>query len=141
MAKNLVKKALCFLLHWHFLCLRETLQSLLLLIRYCSLVSTSSFNFLSTTIDIKWFLGSDPKKAFAIQRKFQARGPLVNSEYYTGWLDLWSKQHQTTDPTLTAAKLDQILAMNASVNMYMFEGGTNFGYMNGRNFCRPIKCL
>ena len=30
-----------------------------------------------------------------------------------------------------AKYLDMILAMNASVNMYMFEGGTNFGFMNG----------
>jgi beta-galactosidase len=79
-------------------------------------------------------LGTDPEKAFAVQRKFQAHGPLVNSEYYTGWLDQWGIRHQTTDPTTVANTLDKILALNASVNMYMFEGGTNFGYMNGRFF-------
>ena len=77
-------------------------------------------------------LGTDPQQAFAVQRKFQAHGPLVNSEYYTGWLDRWGYKHQVTDPTAVANSLDKILAMNASVNMYMFEGGSNFGYMNGR---------
>ena len=76
-------------------------------------------------------LGTDAAKAFAVQRKFQAHGPLVNSEYYTGWLDRWGIKHQTTDAITVANYLDKILAMNASVNMYMFEGGTNFGYMNG----------
>lgn len=80
------------------------------------------------------FIGTDPKSAFALLRKYQRNGPLVNSEYYTGWLDLWGIQHQTRDPNKVANTLDKILAMNASVNMYMFEGGTTFGYMNGKYF-------
>ena len=73
----------------------------------------------------------DPKLAFAQMRKFQKTGPLVNSEYYTGWLDYWGRPHQTREPTLIARHLDSILALNASVNMYMLIGGTNIGFING----------
>ena len=33
--------------------------------------------------------GSDVEEAFASQRRFAPRSPLVNSEYYPGWLDHW----------------------------------------------------
>jgi len=55
----------------------------------------------------------------------------VNSEFYPGWLDHWAEEHQKTEAATIALYLDKILAMNASVNLYMFEGGTNFGFMNG----------
>ena len=75
--------------------------------------------------------GIDPAKAFAVLRKYQPNGPLVNSEFYPGWLDHWGGKHQTRAAADVAKYLDMILALNASVNMYMFEGGTNFGFMNG----------
>ncbi|XP_074659674.1 beta-galactosidase-like isoform X2 [Tubulanus polymorphus] len=72
------------------------------------------------------------KNCFDIQMNFN-RGPKVNSEFYTGWLDLWGKAHSHTDSSVIANYLDQMLkyANNTNVNMYMFEGGTNFGYWNG----------
>ena len=78
--------------------------------------------------------GTDPATAFATQRKFAPKGPLVNSEYYTGWLDVWGEAHQEKSEQTVAQYLDKILATNASVNLYMFEGGTNFGFMNGATF-------
>ena len=71
------------------------------------------------------------ENAFKKLRKYQANGPLVNSEYYTGWLDYWGHPHQTRDSRKVAKYFDHILAINASVNLYMLEGGTNFGFMNG----------
>lgn len=73
----------------------------------------------------------DPATSFLPQRDYEPHGPLVNSEFYTGWLDYWGKPHQRRDSTQVANSLDKILALNASVNMYMFEGGTNFGFWNG----------
>ena len=67
-------------------------------------------------------------------RKFSPKGPLVNSEFYTGWIDHWGEKHQTKAAALVAKSLDKILFMNASVNIYMYEGGTNFGFMNGANY-------
>nr|XP_006821084.1 PREDICTED: beta-galactosidase-like [Saccoglossus kowalevskii] len=58
----------------------------------------------------------------------------INSEYYTGWLDHWASPHSVVNKDRIVKTLDSILAMNASVNMYMFIGGTNFGFMNGANY-------
>lgn len=78
--------------------------------------------------------GTDPKDGFAIQRQYNnGTGPLVDSEYYTGRMDHWGQYHHTVDPELVAKVLDQILSYNASVNFYMFYGGTNFGYLAGAN--------
>ena len=76
----------------------------------------------------------NPENSFAVMRKFSPKGPLVNSEFYTGWLDHWGEKHQTKSAATVAKSLDKILSMNASVNFYMYEGGTNFGFMNGASF-------
>lgn len=69
--------------------------------------------------------------AFKRQRRFEPKGPLVNSEFYTGWLDHWGDPHAQVDTQKVSKMLGEMLSMGASVNMYMFEGGTNFGYWNG----------
>uniref|UniRef100_A0A3Q2QFV0 Galactosidase, beta 1-like n=1 Tax=Fundulus heteroclitus TaxID=8078 RepID=A0A3Q2QFV0_FUNHE len=69
--------------------------------------------------------------AFNRQRRFEPQGPLVNSEFYTGWLDHWGDQHAVVGAQKVSRVLGEMLTMGASVNMYMFEGGTNFGYWNG----------
>lgn len=72
--------------------------------------------------------------AFNRQRRFEPRGPLVNSEFYTGWLDHWGDWHASVDTQRVSKVLEEMLAMGANVNMYMFEGGTNFGYWNGADY-------
>ncbi|NXI54523.1 BGAL galactosidase, partial [Chloroceryle aenea] len=77
--------------------------------------------------------GGNVTAAFLAQRSSEPVGPLVNSEFYTGWLDHWGHHHSVV-PTETIAKtLNEILASGANVNLYMFIGGTNFGYWNGAN--------
>lgn len=56
----------------------------------------------------------------------------MNSEFYPGWLDHWAEGHQKREAASIGMYLDKILAMNASVNLYMFHGGTSFGFMNGK---------
>lgn len=58
-------------------------------------------------------------------------GPFVNSEYYVGWLDIWGQKHAHVSAQSAAATLDEALKMRANVNMYMFHGGTNFGFTSG----------
>uniref|UniRef100_A0AAR2JL15 Beta-galactosidase n=1 Tax=Pygocentrus nattereri TaxID=42514 RepID=A0AAR2JL15_PYGNA len=69
--------------------------------------------------------------AFRRQRRFEPKGPLVNSEFYTGWLDHWGDKHAAVETQKVSRMLEDMLSLGASVNMYMFEGGTNFGYWNG----------
>ncbi|XP_067911216.1 beta-galactosidase isoform X2 [Heterodontus francisci] len=77
--------------------------------------------------------GGNVTKLFQAQRYAEPHGPMVNSEFYTGWLDHWGRKHSVIKKETVAKSLDEILALGANVNMYMFEGGTNFGYWNGAN--------
>lgn len=77
--------------------------------------------------------GSHPGEAFAKLREYQPTGPLVCMEFWNGWFDHWGEDHHVREPGDAAATLDEILAAGASVNFYMFHGGTNFGFLNGAN--------
>ena len=41
----------------------------------------------------------------------------VNSEFYTGWFDLWGRPHSETDWVKVFKSLDAILALGANVNL------------------------
>lgn len=77
--------------------------------------------------------GSHSPDRLATLRRHQPDGPLMCMEYWDGWFDDWGAPHHTTDAAAAAADLDDLLAAGASVNLYMFCGGTNPGYTNGAN--------
>ncbi len=77
--------------------------------------------------------GSKPTEAFHKLREYQADGPLMCMEFWNGWFDHWMESHQTRPPSEVAEALDEMLGAGASVNFYMFHGGTNFGFYNGAN--------
>lgn len=77
--------------------------------------------------------GSKAKERLATLREHQPTGPLMCSEFWDGWFDWWGSVHHTTDAAASAAELEDLLAAGASVNIYMFHGGTNFGTTNGAN--------
>ncbi|KAG8193654.1 hypothetical protein JTE90_024017 [Oedothorax gibbosus] len=66
-------------------------------------------------------------------RLTQASGPLVNSEFYTGWLDHWGYPHANVSTDSAVKTLTEMLKANASVNVYLFHGGTSFGFTAGSN--------
>ncbi|KAI1302153.1 Beta-galactosidase [Halotydeus destructor] len=63
----------------------------------------------------------------------EPEGPLVNSEFYLGWIDKWSQPHETRSTELVVSILKAILDVGASVNLFLFHGGTNFGFKSGAN--------
>jgi beta-galactosidase len=77
--------------------------------------------------------GSGAEARLAILREHQPTGPLMCSEFWNGWFDHWGAHHHTTPAADSAAELDTLLAAGASVNLYMFHGGTNFGLTSGAN--------
>ena len=77
--------------------------------------------------------GSRAVERLAALREHQRTGPLMCAEFWDGWFDWWGGHHHTTSVTDAAAELDSLLAAGASVNLYMFHGGTNFGLTNGAN--------
>ncbi|MFF8317785.1 beta-galactosidase [Streptomyces bobili] len=66
-------------------------------------------------------------------REHQPQGPLMCAEFWIGWFDHWGGPHHGRDTEDAAADLDRLLSAGASVNIYMFHGGTNFGFTNGAN--------
>jgi beta-galactosidase len=78
--------------------------------------------------------GSQAEDQFNKLREYQPEGPLMCMEFWNGWFDHWGEDHHTRSPEDAAATLDEILARGASVNFYMFHGGTNFSFMNGANY-------
>lgn len=65
-------------------------------------------------------------------------GPHLNGEFYTTWMDIWgsdSEHHTAENDTeqlkKTTEEIDWVLSQNASFNLYMFHGGTNWGFENG----------
>ncbi|KAF1411324.1 Beta-galactosidase, partial [Spheniscus magellanicus] len=61
--------------------------------------------------------GSNVTEAFGAQRQVEPKGPLVNSEYYTGWLDYWGEAHASTSSVQVARGLEDMLQLGANVNM------------------------
>jgi beta-galactosidase len=55
------------------------------------------------------------------------------AEFWIGWFDHWGEPHHVRDAADAAADLDRLLSAGASVNIYMFHGGTNFAFTNGAN--------
>ena len=75
-------------------------------------------------------------------RKFSPRGPLINSEFYTGWFSCWEENTTQMSFLNTTAILNstkELLDMKANFNFFMFAGGTNFGFKNGQSIF--ISCL
>ncbi|XP_071520431.1 beta-galactosidase-1-like protein 2 [Panulirus ornatus] len=74
------------------------------------------------------------EKNLAKLKELQPHRPLLVTEFWTGWYDHWLQEsHSTWEPSKFASTLEQILQLNSSVNMYMFIGGTSFGFMAGAN--------
>ncbi|XP_053729845.1 beta-galactosidase-1-like protein 2 isoform X1 [Synchiropus splendidus] len=57
--------------------------------------------------------------------------PKMVTEYWTGWFDLWGDLHHVYPAEDMVEVVKQILKLGMSINLYMFHGGTNFGFMNG----------
>ncbi|WP_136604494.1 glycoside hydrolase family 35 protein [Paenibacillus dokdonensis] len=77
--------------------------------------------------------GSRAQEAFEKLREYQPEGPLMCMEFWNGWFDHWMEEHQSRPADDVAEALDEMLREGASVNFYMFHGGTNFGFYNGAN--------
>ncbi|KAG0432485.1 hypothetical protein HPB47_020793 [Ixodes persulcatus] len=70
---------------------------------------------------------------FDIMNKSQGNeGPMLVSEYYPGgWQSHWGWEEVSFPEDEVIAKLEEMLSKKASVNFYMYVGGTNFGFTNG----------
>ncbi len=77
--------------------------------------------------------GSHPKENFAMLEQFRPDQPKMCGEYWCGWFDHWYEEHHVREAEELAGLFRDMLEAGASLNFYMFHGGTNFGFMNGAN--------
>jgi beta-galactosidase len=77
--------------------------------------------------------GSRVEESFNKLREYEKEGPLICMEFWNGWFDHWGEHHHTRDVQDVAKVFEGMLKVGASVNFYMFHGGTNFGFYNGAN--------
>jgi beta-galactosidase len=73
----------------------------------------------------------DAERSFAKLEQFRPYGPRMTGEYWAGWFDKWGEKHHETDGAKEADEFRWMLANGYSVNLYMFHGGSTFGWMNG----------
>ncbi|HOD02444.1 MAG: Beta-galactosidase precursor [Firmicutes bacterium ADurb.Bin300] len=75
-----------------------------------------------------------PNEAFPNLEPFQSDKPKMCGEYWCGWFDHWGEKHHTTSPESLRTALRQFFEQDASFNLYMFHGGTNFNFYAGANY-------
>lgn len=70
-------------------------------------------------------------QAVAQLERSRPNGLRMVGEYWAGWFDKWGEEHHETDGVKEAEELKWLLQRGYSVSLYMFHGGTSFGWMNG----------
>ncbi len=77
--------------------------------------------------------GSRVEENFVAHDKLFPDVPKMCMEMWNGWFDAWGDdKHHTTSAEDYAKVVDDMLS-RGSLNMYMFIGGTNFGFTSGAN--------
>ncbi len=77
--------------------------------------------------------GSRVEENFKAHDTLYPNSPKMCMEMWNGWFDAWGDdKHHTTSAEDYAKSVDDMLS-RGSVNMYMFIGGTNFGFTSGAN--------
>lgn len=78
--------------------------------------------------------GSKANENFDMMQQFfdthHKQWPLMCMEFWDGWFNRWKEPIIKRDPEELAQAVLEVLK-RGSINLYMFHGGTNFGFMNG----------
>lgn len=82
-------------------------------------------------------IGLDPAASeaeFAEAAKINPAVPVFASELYPGWMTHWGEKWATVETPKVVGQVQWLLEHGKSFNLYMFHGGTNFGFTAGANF-------
>lgn len=71
------------------------------------------------------------EKAYKMLEAARPNAPRMTGEYWAGWFDKWGESHHETDGKKEAEEFRWMIERGYSVSLYMFHGGTTFGWMNG----------
>ncbi|KAK5918664.1 hypothetical protein CgunFtcFv8_003407 [Champsocephalus gunnari] len=61
----------------------------------------------------------------------QPNSPMMVMDYWTGGYDVWGDLHHVLPLEDMVSTVREILRQGMSVNLYMFHGGSSFGFMSG----------
>lgn len=78
--------------------------------------------------------GGDARDAFKKYEELRPGEARMIGEFWVGWFDHWGAPHASTDAKSKAAEFDWTLSEGISANIYMFHGGTNWGFYAGANW-------
>lgn len=77
--------------------------------------------------------GSDVETHMGNLERYRPNQPYMCMEFWCGWFDYWGGEHHERSAADKANCVKAFLEKGYSFNIYMFHGGTNFGFMNGAN--------
>jgi beta-galactosidase len=75
----------------------------------------------------------EAKSSFEQLLKMRPGQPHMAGEYWDGWFDHWGVKHQSRAAQEQIDEFRWIVDHGYSISMYMFHGGTSFGFMSGAN--------
>ncbi|XP_068186745.1 beta-galactosidase-1-like protein 2 isoform X2 [Antennarius striatus] len=61
----------------------------------------------------------------------QPNSPTIVMDYWTGWYDVWGELHHVLPPEDMMSTVREMLRRGFSINLYMFHGGSSFGFVSG----------
>jgi beta-galactosidase len=76
---------------------------------------------------------AEAQASFAALAAWRPEGPRMAGEYWAGWFDHWGEAHHRQPPEEAAKTIDWMMSQGHSFNVYMFHGGTSFGWLPGAN--------
>ena len=95
---------------------------------WCNMLSGGTIDGVLPTLNF----GSRAATAFNALKPF-GEIPKMCMEFWCGWFDHFGEKHHTRKADNIISELEEFIKQGASFNMYMFLGGTNFGFTAGAN--------
>lgn len=78
--------------------------------------------------------GSNERGAFKALEGIQDNAPKMCGEFWCGWFDHWGGIHHKRKSNSVVKVVNEFIKLDASFNVYMFHGGTNFAFYAGANY-------
>ena len=78
--------------------------------------------------------GSNPRAAAEVMYDKFPDQPFMCGEYWNGWFDHWGETAHDRNMNEVIGEFKTFMDNDWSINVYMFHGGTNFGFTNGANY-------
>lgn len=78
--------------------------------------------------------GSGTEAALDALDRFSPDTPPFCAEFWCGWFDHWGEKRAVRPTREVEEEVAELLRLGANFNIYMFHGGTSFGYTAGANY-------